>query len=396
MNPQVFSFADSVCDLEEFAREANISAADRSIRGTIRRAYREVVAIHNWTCLQTTGRILLQAAISDGSITYDHTGGTYERQLTLMGETWPTDAEDWSVQLETDDGFLLCDIESRKSDTVVTLESVMNPRRDLAAGTSYAAYPRFYRLPNDFATLGQPIDESFSILGQYITPQHMLELSGQGLSADNIRYYTIASVSDLYGSMGIILDSYFTAVKTISFSYRRKPRELRYAGKDTAESPGTITIGTGSASISGTTTAFNANHVGSLLRIGTSTSKLPTGLDGLFPYVEQRVITAYTSPTAVTLDAKVAAAASGVKYAITDPIDLDPIVYDAMLALAKKYLAAEKNAPNWRQIAQAAEETIFRAKCADGRVTERRFLGQQPSHSQRLADTPRSWRTEIP
>jgi hypothetical protein len=102
---------------------------------------------------------------------------------------------------------------------------------------------------------------------------------------------------------------------------------------------------------------------------------VPTGLDGLYPYVEQRVIATYTSPTILALDNTVSAAASGVKYSITDPIDLDPSAYDAMIALAKKYLAVEKGAKNWQQIAALADERLRHAKGGDNRVYSRVVCG---------------------
>lgn len=395
MEPQVFTFADALQDLEEFAREADISAAERSVRGAIRRAYREITAADDWTCLRSNGRILLEAAVTDGTVDYVHTGGAYERQLTLTGDVWPADVEDWSVQITTDEGWVICDVESRKSDTVITLDSVMNPRRDVA-DASYACFPRYYRLPADFGSIEQPLDESFGCLGEYVTPQHMLELSRENVTAANVQYYTIAAVPDLYGAMGIFLDSYFTEHKVVDFIYKRKPRELRYAGKDPAESPGTISVVAGSVTATGTITVFAPGHVGALLRIGSSASKIPTGLDGLSPYVEQRVIAAWGSVLSVNLDAGPAASATGVKYAITDPLDVDSVVYDAMLALAKKYLAAEKNAKNWRQLSDLAAESLFRAKCADNRVTQRRWAVPRRTPGTRLAQTPRSWRTEIP
>ena len=395
MLPQVFTFCDSVHDLEEFAREADISASGRSIRSAIRRAYREIVDAHAWTCLRTNGRILIEAAQDDGTVSFDFTGGSYERQLTLTGDTWPTDAEDWAVQITTDTGTVVCDIESRKSASVVTLDATMNPGQDVAAGAEFVAYRRYYRLPNDFQSLESPVNESLASIGRYITPQKMLEIGRRDtLCGDTVQYFTIAPVPDLYGAMGLFLDGYLTESQTLDFIYKRKPRELRYVGTDLSECPGTITVVAGSAAIAGTTTTFASGHIGSLLRIGSHATRLPTGLDGLLPYVEQRTITSCTSATSIATDAVVTAAASGVKYSITDPIDLEGTVYDAMMAMAKKYVAIEKNSKNWQQIAALADESLFRAKCGDNRVTQRRVAGIPTYYEPRLSDSPRSHRPE--
>jgi hypothetical protein len=139
MNPQVFAFADAVAELEEFTREASISAAGRSIRSAVRRAYREIVECHDWSSLYVNGRIFLQKYQDTGTVGYDHSGGLFSNLLTLAGATWPADAVDWSVDIETDDGTITCDIATRLTDTQVQLDATMNPGEDVTAGASYVA-----------------------------------------------------------------------------------------------------------------------------------------------------------------------------------------------------------------------------------------------------------------
>ena len=392
MLPQVFTYADALVDLTYFQREAEISAGERSLRGAIRRAYREITAADNWTCLQTNGRITLVAAQMDGTVQYVESSGA----LILTGSTWPADAVDWSVQVDTDEGLVLCDVASRDSDTQLTLDPVLNPGRDLPAGSSYVIFPRYYRLPNDFIATTQPVDESFLGLGQYILPENMLQLMHDlSIAEDMVRYYTIMPVPRLYGAFGLYLDSYFTEERTVDFINKRKPRDLRYAGKDPGEAPGTISVAAGNATLFGSSTAFSPNHVGALLRIGDTTS-YPTGLDDLHPYVEQRSLVAYTSASAMTLDAAPQATASGVHYSITDPIDLDDTVYDVVLAFAKMYLAADKNNRQWSTLKQQAEQTLFRAKCADCHVTQRRFAIPGRAHVGSPIGYPASMKAPIP
>lgn len=395
MNPQVFSFADAVTELEEFAREASISTSTRPIRSSIRRAYREIVEAGDWNCLHVNGRIMLKAAQTTGTVVYDHTGGVFARLLTLTGAIWPTDAEDWSVRISTDDGEVVCDIASRLTDTQVLLDATLNPGEDVAAGASYMAYPRYYRLPNDFRSLDRPVEESFQGIGQYVTLERMLELTQDNTDTGTIQYFTVAPIPDLVGAWGLFVQPAADTSRPIEFVYKRIPRDLKYVGTDIAESPGTIAITAGTAAVSGTSTVFVAGHAGSLLRIGTSATRVPTGLDGLYPYAEQRIIASYGSALSVTVDNTVTAAASGVKYSITDPIDLDPSAYDAMIALAKKYLAIEKNAKNWQQIAALADERLHRAKMGDNRVYSRIVCGVQRSGS-RLSDAPLSAVQEVP
>jgi hypothetical protein len=362
METPVFAYADAITEIEEFAREASISTTSRGIRSPIRRAYREIVECHDWACLHINGRIMLQAAQDTGTVTYTHAGGLFARLLTLVGATWPADIADWSVRIETADGPVVCDVATRLTDTQVMLDATLNPGEDVAAGASYSAYPRYYRLPNDFRSMDRPVEESFQGIGQYVTFEKMMELSQEDSTPGTITYYTVASIPDLIGSWGL-------------YVYKRIPRDLRYGGTDLAEAPGTIAVAAGSAAVLGTTTTFSSGHEGSLLRIGSSATRVPTGLDGLYPYVEQRVITTYNSALSLTLDNTVNANASGVKYSITDPIDLDPSAYDAMIALAKKYLAMEKNAKNWQAVAALADERLRHAKGGDNRVYSRVVCG---------------------
>lgn len=73
---------------------------------------------------------------STGTVAYDHTGGANERQLTLSGGTWPTWAKLPGRVFINDDWYAL---NTRVSDTVVTLTSGDNPGSDIAAGASYFA-----------------------------------------------------------------------------------------------------------------------------------------------------------------------------------------------------------------------------------------------------------------
>jgi len=77
----------------------------------------------------------------------------------------------------------------------------------------------------------------------------------------------------------------------------------------------------------------------------------------------------------LTLDASVTTGRSGVKCVVTDPIDLDISLQDAFLRCAEKHLAFARNFDGKEKIAAIAEDALFRAKCADGRVCERRVAG---------------------
>ena len=102
---------------------------------------------------------------------------------------------------------------------------------------------------------------------------------------------------------------------------------------------GTIVTTASSAVVTGTSTAFTSDMKGSVIRVGTSTDN-PSGIDGLNPYAEERVIISVDSGTQVTVDSGMDSAASVVKYRISDPIDIDDgVMYEAFMAYCELRLS---------------------------------------------------------
>jgi hypothetical protein len=383
--PYVFTYADAIEALIDFSATLGGGGSQQMLRGAIRTAYRKIMSAHDWTFLYAQGRIQLQAPVSTGTVVYLHSSGTFARELTLTGSTWPSDAEDWAVYL--DDESIVCYIDQRKSDTVVTLDATMNPGADVAS-TGYRAYPRWYRLPADFHSMSRPLEETSWLLSRYVTPDEMGQRQRYYNTTGDILVYSIQAVSDLYGAMGLFVDPPSDSAETLDFVYKRRMRDLRYSGYDGTENAGSMTVTAGSATATGAGgAAFASGHVGSILRLGASTTVLPTSLDGLSPYGEQRSIIAVTSGTTATatLDANVATTRSSVKYRITDPVDLDIAAWDAFLALAKLELA-KLRAPKAVALCEANYKTaLYDAKVADRRTSQRVVAGSDMRIVTRLA-----------
>jgi hypothetical protein len=81
--------------------------------------------------------------------------------------------------------------------------------------------------------------------------------------------------------------------------------------------------------------------VGSIIRIGTA-DKHPDTLGSMNPYVDEARITAVASSTSLTVDK--ALSASGVKYVITDPVDMPPGMHNCLLSGCEYWLARTRNA----------------------------------------------------
>lgn len=380
--PYITTYSDVIEAMQDFLQGHGSSAHQQVIRRAIQTAYREIVAARDWNCMLRSSRIQLKATQTTGTIAYDHTGGTYERQVTLTGDTWPEWAEDASIYLNE----MVCDVESRKSDAVITLHATMNPGADLDAGTTYYLYPRWYRLPNNFASFYGPLEKTSWLMADEISLDEMARRQRYDFGTGDVRWYAVGSVPDLYGTMGLYIHYPSDEDEALDIVYKARPRSLRFTGHDAADYAGTVTATTGSATVTGSGTAVSAAHVGTIIRLTTSTTAKPTSHDGQNPFTEQRSIVAVNSAISFTLDAAVAASYTAVKYCMSDPIDIDISLYDAFLRCCEKHLAIARNFKHKAEVLAVAEKALFDAKCADGRSMQPRIAGAGLWRPNRLID----------
>lgn len=379
--PEVCTYFDAVARLRQLGR-VYTGTPDDAMFMAIQDAYRRFANEHSWSFLTKQGRIAIQAAQTTGSVAFDRTGGaTCERQLTLTGATWPSDIQDWAIQFDD----IVCEVEQRHSDTVVQLDAVLCPPADVAAGTSYTAFPRWYPLPNDFAAMVSVMEETSCLSGSYVSPTAMEELMRWAFQTGDAYYWTIRSAPGLIGSYGLFLHGASTATETLDIMYRRRLRPLRYHGEAAADSVGTIAVTAGSTTVTGTGTSFGSTHVGSLFLIGDDATNAPTGWVGDYPYVEKRAVRSVASATSLTLDGNVVTSRSGVKYRITDPIDLPIDVCPAFLKCCEAEYARLARLEERKELETAYLHEVQRAKGADCRVFQRRVVGGPRRVRTRLA-----------
>lgn len=333
--PRIYTYADAIEDLEDFAaaRGAELQS-QRVLRGSIRAAYDEIPQICNWPTLNRPGRIQLIAPYSTGTVVYDHTGGTYERQLTLTDGTWPSWAIDGVVRLSD----VISHVESRKSGTVITLDATMNPGVDVAS-TTYSLFKQWYVLPEEFTGFTGPVREDTGYMLSRMSMTEMLQIYRRNYSTDRPRWYAIAEAPDLLGSLAIYLWPVKSEAGTLDYVISRRPRRLQHSGYSPRDYAGTIDVTAGSATVSGTGTSFSDSMLGAVIRIGSDTTHRPTGLEGDYPFVEERSVSAVGSTTSLTLDNDIVTSRSGVKYTVSSPIDLSVSLRNAFLRHAEKNYA---------------------------------------------------------
>lgn len=379
----------TACDAIEYATRwlegHGTSASQDSYRWAMHNAYMELGQEFDWSFLHTQGRVFLHAAQTTGTCTFDFTGGTYERLLTLAGAgaTFPTWAEDATVRIDD----VPCRIEEVKTTTTATLDAVLNPGRDVAAGSSYRMYPHYYALPNDFASLVIPRAEYF---GWNLTERsfdEIMQLDRDYDESGTPLWYCIRGIEDLYGQTGLFVHPSSDGEKTLDFIYQKRSREVRYTGWNPEDYVGTATIVSGSDTAIGVGTSFASAMIGSIIRFGSSSTAKPTGLRGGQPYVEQRSILGVTNSTTLVLDANVSNSLSGVKYTISDPIDIDPMLHNAFLHCMAKHIAFDRGIKDAPLAEMQYQQTLRKAKGSDCRSVQPQHAGYGSSVYRRLADT---------
>ena len=321
--PDLYTFQDALEHLESTTHSGAMDSGRRDFRSAVLGAYSDLASRYDWLYYHTEHDIRLEAQYSTGTIAYDHTGGANERQLTLSGGTWPTNVTDGRIKIND----VRYPVDTRVSGTVVTLPEDANPGADIAASTSYAWLRSRYTLPADFKDMDPPHTENSYFNQRPVSLDSILAFERHVRASSNPpRWYAIGPDPNRYGQMAMYVQYEPNEAEGLRFFYRRFPRSLKYSDNST----GTVSNSGTTVTLSGTGATFSSDMVGSAIRFGTSSEK-PSGVRGLNPWVEQRIITAYTDANTVTVDSAPSSTFSNVKYVVSDPLDLRPTMIEAFL-----------------------------------------------------------------
>lgn len=342
---ELLTFQDAVDTLLD---EFDLERTERNLR-IVRRAtaeaMNEVVAANRWAFFDRHHTIWTVTPYSTGTIAYDHTGGTYECQVTLSGGTWPTWAQ--FGKLVIDDRRY--EVSRRVSDTVITLHSEANPGADVAAGTSFSIERSQYTLPDNFRRHIQLFSQEENRYLEVFDASEVRDISNTlSRSPSTPRAATILSVGESVTTRQIEFAPTPDAARSYDLFYEALPRRAFVE----VDSAGTVVVSSGASTVTGTSTAFSSDHVGAIIRLSANSTDLPTSLAGhrslgsLNRYRQQRVVVAVASTTSLTVDEPFTESLSGVKYTISDPIDLEPTyLVPAFLRIAENYISRAINAP---------------------------------------------------
>jgi hypothetical protein len=323
-NTDLYTYADGVQSLLDTAALDRTGLNERHARSALRFAYRDLPARHPWTYYYRQRILQTVASYDTGTVDFDYTGGTYERMLTLTTGTWPSWAAYGRVIIDS----VHYEVEDRKSSTVVTLSETSNPGADVASGTTYTIYRNSYPLPANFGAIVKLWDVDANLPIFLIDQNSQHEALQVFYSTPGVPLHvTIRSTGKYVNGYEIIYGPPPSDIYTYDLLFQSYPRALAIDEYST----GTVSITSGTATVTGSNTTFPATCAGSIIRFGTGPTK-PSGylgsLDGADnPFVYQAVIKSRDSATGLTLEEAMPttiATLSAVGYTISDPLDIEP------------------------------------------------------------------------
>lgn len=312
---------EHVLDVFQIDR-ADGSRSMRMARRAVDTALRDLPRQARWAYYDRVFSFLTTASQTSSTITYDHTGGTYERMVTLASGTWPTDARYGVLKI----GDAKYRVAERKSSTVITLHEYDNPGADAAAGTTYTWYRDAYPLPvgttvikavqdtsnNHELRISNPADDFAAKLYYYDTPDTPWVCSQR-------------SSGDWLGESDLILGPPPSGAVVYNVRFEAMPRPLR---TERLRSGDGVTVTTSGTTATASSATFLDKHLGSVIRFGTA-SEYPSGRFGFRSddndnyFAAERVIVGITSSTVAVLDQAIDTEVSAVKFTISDPIDIE-------------------------------------------------------------------------
>lgn len=318
-----------------------------------------------WSYYLREARITTEAPYSTGTVQYVAS----TRALTLAGGTWPTWAASGLI-LISDQWY---EVESRDSDTVLTLRSGAAPTGDISTDTAFIIYQEQYDLPDDFARMMEPVVHRQNYL-KILSPHEILVQRSISPSSGTPLFASITGKRT--GRQGIVLRIWPmpSGNEVIHYLYRRHPSSPNvYQLSD-----GSVTTTAGSTTVTGTGTSWTSALVGCVLRIGTDSINKPGSVVDPYPAQHEAYIESVASATSLVLSSAPNFTAERRAYLISSAIDLDERVLGDLYerAICLRLALDRKMDPGLRQLAQADYLSELRDSLArDSRDRSDRAMG---------------------
>ncbi len=378
MKVDVWTYSDAISHALDYMGAATDAQTERFARRAVQLAYSTMMNQRNWTYYYHVGHINTVASYDTGTIEYTHSSKT----VTLTGGTWPSWAADGVIVIDS----VPYPIASRTDGTSIILVDANNPGANVAALTEFVIYREAYTLPVDFGRMDKVYRMNESSCLQYMTPGDFIGIQAHEVTTSEPRHYTITSDTNRHGALALRLHPAPDAIYPLNMAYRRRPRSLRIDSYET----GTVTTSSASTTLTGIGTSWSSNLVGCMVRIAQNDDAVPTGLSGANPFWLERSIIAYVSPTSLTLDAAPGETLTGVKYSISDPVDIESgamLVY-FIREVERQCRAVKRMKPASEEEQEQYSLSLHAALEADNRRFDRQAAGSGLYVIPSLSDGP--------
>lgn len=238
--------------------------------------------------------------------------------------------------------------------------------------TTFTLYHDEYLLPTDYIKSDTAIFEgNFGGL-TYSDPTDALWWQRFTYSAGTPRFYTLTGSRYYPGRHIIRFFPYPDLQKTIDFIYLRRPRDLLVK----AQTTGSVSVTSGSTTVTANGFVFPLTCIGSIFRLGTTSTTPGSWLSPNPPTFETWIYDRINSTTIQLNDAPTVS--GNYAYIISDPIDVEQeSTLTAIMRGTEKYLCTARNIQGKPDPFMAFQEALRSAQAADSRSFQGRSMGAQ-------------------
>jgi len=195
-----------------------------------------------------------------------------------------------------------------------------------------------YKLPWGVSSVDAVALPTTGIVAEYVSPMEFERLINTAFRSLVHIVWTITPSISMPDRWEMRVFNGWAYDTSMTLTYRRRPRDLRFTGWEDQARCGTVT--TDGVITYGTDTKFSKLMTGSLIRFSGDPAIHPESLAGMNGYADEALIYAVTSAGELSAWSPAAPLQyQNTKYIITDYLDISPQMYTALLSGAETWLA---------------------------------------------------------
>lgn len=353
--------SDVIDHLLAFAVNNVKGSTVQKCREAVRSAVRTLALENPWTYLLRHDRLAVAAPFSTGTVTYTNS----TRIVQLSAGSFPS----WGGRGTLYLGNVAFEVESMPSSSTLKLTATSNPGGDVAS-SAFALYNDCLPLPADFMQGDRLYEHSTRKPLEYVPPADFFMQRRDLQLTGGPQYYSFLGDRDDANRMMVRLAPFPAAANAFDYTYLRQPREPLWdnysAGTATSNASTTVAITGGT---------LTDAMVGAVLRMAFSgappaeetAASQPQWFERMalgYPFIYERRIESVSGSNLV-VDSAVPTL-NAVKYAISDPIDIEPnVMRRAFLRCAEWQLGLLMKAEDIDRLEAAYQAEMQRAWQAD-------------------------------